>query len=420
MLIWALLIGGLATLDPLLIAYALPLIAYLAVGAFARPANADIEAQLRLDHASVSSGEQVEVGGRLISRGAAVEQLQFADQVPPAMPKLDGDAGGMAYLASGTHLDFGYRLQAVRGLHHFQGVVVTATDPFDLFQSEWLVPAERTLLVRPATRIIRRVSVQPLRTGVIAGAYAARSGGPGVEFFGLRRYVPGDPLRWINWKVSARAQRQLYVNLFEQERVIDLGLIVDARIRSNAMVSGGSVYSYSVDAAASLAELFLSQGNRVGLLIYGSHLDWTVPGYGRLQRERIMSALARTSEGESHIFEQIQHLPTRLFRAKTQLILLSPLLTGDLDYLIRLRARRYPLLVISPDRDRVEARRLAETPELELAQRIAHLEQRLITRRLANAGIPRLLWDVDLPFEQLIETRLSRPPAWLHRIGVET
>ncbi len=416
-LVWALLILGLATLNGTILAYSLPLIAYLATAALLRPSRKSVAGEARLEKPSLAEGETVRVRGWLSVTGDPLELLEFADLHPSALKRSSGIEAGLSRLTPSQPLTFDYQMRASRGLHHFPGIHCTATDPFNLFREEWVLPAERTLLVRPSYNALRRMTVSPLRTGVIAGAYPSRSGGPGVEFFGLRQYSAGDPMRWVNWKASARSGRQLFVNLFEQERVIDLGLIVDARVRSNAVFGGGSVYPYSVAAAASLADLFLSQGNRVGLLIYGSHLDWTVPAYGRLQRERIMSALAKTTEGESRVFEQIQHLPTQLFPTKTQLILLSPLLSDDLSYLIRLRARRYPLLVISPDRDRFEVAKLQFAPDLPLAQRLANLEQQLITRSLANAGVYRLLWDLELPFEQFIEQHLSRPPAWMRSIG---
>lgn len=416
-LVWVLLIVGLATLNGSLLAYSLPLVAYLATAALLRPSHKTMAGEARLEKPSLAEGETVRVHGRLAVTGDPLELLDFSDLHPPALRRSSGIEAGLIRLTPTQPLEFDYQLRASRGLHHFPGIHCTATDPFNLFRDEWVLPAERTLLVRPSYSALRRMNISPLRTGVIAGAYPARSGGPGVEFFGLRQYSAGDPMRWVNWKASARSGRELFVNLFEQERVIDLGLIVDARAHSNAVFGGGSVYPYSVAAAASLADLFLSQGNRVGLLIYGSHLDWTVPAYGRLQRERIMSALAKTTEGESRVFEQIQHLPTRLFPSKTQLILISPLLPADLNHLIRLRARRYPLLVISPDRDQFEAAKLQSAPELPLARRLANLEQHLITRSLANAGVYRLLWDLELPFEHFIEQHLSRPQAWIRSIG---
>jgi uncharacterized protein (DUF58 family) len=54
--------------------------------------------------------------------------------------------------------------------------------------------------------------------------------GEGLEPEDIREYVWGDDPRYINWKVSAKYNK-LFVNVFRQERDVDLHLFVD--INSN-------------------------------------------------------------------------------------------------------------------------------------------------------------------------------------------
>ena len=77
----------------------------------------------------------------------------------------------------------------------------------------------------------------------------------------------------------------------------DVGIVLDGRERSNLFAGGRSLFEHSVVASAALADAFLTQGNRVGLLIYSQYLQWTVPGYGKLQRERILQALSGAAPG---------------------------------------------------------------------------------------------------------------------------
>lgn len=414
LVIWILIGLGLALLDGTLVAMSLPLVTYLAIAALTRPSVAQITVRSHIDQASVIEGRIVALSVSAQNSGPSIGELLAQDLVPAPLDVIEGQTSWRSHLGNQDQLAFAYQVRARRGLHHFAGVRFSATDPFGLFRNSWLAAAERTLLVRPSFSRLRRLALRPLRTAVFAGPYAARLAGPGVEFFGVQPYSPGDPLRWINWKASARHPGELFINQFEQERVADVGLIVDARWRSNAGLDAqDSVFPYSIQAAASLAELLLAQGNRVGLLIYGSHLDWTIPAYGRVQRERIMLALAKAAEGESRVFDHIHHLPTRLFRPKTQLILISTVLRRDVEYLIRLRARRYPLLVISPELTNRTLRSRSIGPELDLARRLTLIEQSLITRSLARSGIRRLIWDIEQPFEQVMEAQPVRPQGWL-------
>jgi uncharacterized protein (DUF58 family) len=105
--------------------------------------------------------------------------------------------------------------------------------------------------------------------------------------------------------------------------VADVGIVLDGRLRTNEFARGHSLFEYSVQAAASLADALLNQGNRVGLLLYASYLGWTLPGYGKIQRERILHALANARTGESQVFSDLEHIPTRLFPPESDICLVE-------------------------------------------------------------------------------------------------
>ncbi len=173
-----------------------------------------------------------------------------------------------------------------------------------------------------------------------------------------------------------------------------------------------------VYAEASLAETFLSDGNRVGLLIYGTSLEWTFPGYGQVQHEYILRALAGAETGASEVFDSLDYIPTRCFPARSQIVLVSPLCPNDLPVLVRLRARGYQLLVISPDPVTFEARTLAPQQNVALATRIARLERTLLLRRLRQAGIPVIDWQVHTPLDQAVLTSLGPRPFGFRVAGM--
>ncbi len=416
-LAFALLAVGLALRDGRVAALSLPLLTYLAFGLLQYPDRTQLEVDAFIAQSSVTEGSIVGVWVQVRNPGASLPQLRIQDRLPLELTVHDGSPVTLGSLARGASHQISYSILATRGVHSFEGVDFVASDPLGLFHRAFHKPTTRTMLVRPTLRRLRHVDLQPLRTGVYAGMYRARRGGPGVEFHGLRPYVAGDARRWINWKASARHDDELFINEFEQERAVAIGIIVDARLRSNLLAGGRSSFSYSVQAAASLSDLFLAQANRVGLMIYGSHLDWTVPGYGRMQRERIMLALAGARAGHSGIFDRMKYLPTRLFAPQSQLIFISPVIREDVGFLRILRARGYQILVVSPDRITAEAKLLSGKPDLSLAIRFARIEQVLITRGLAHVGIQRVVWDISQPLEKVIEAQIGRPRRWMRAVG---
>jgi uncharacterized protein (DUF58 family) len=233
----------------------------------------------------------------------------------------------------------------------------------------------------------------------------------------VREYRPGDSPHSINWRASARYTDTLYANEYQQERVADVGIVLDGRLRTNEFAQGHSLFEFSVLAAASIADALLSQGNRVGLLVYASYLGWTLPGYGKIQRERILHALANAKTGDSQVFSDLEHLPTRLFPPESQIVFISPLTDDDLRPLIHLRAQGYDVLVVSPNPVKFELSYLPLSDgNVGLAGRVIHMERVLLLQKMQRANIQVLDWDVKEPFDVLVKRRLGRSPAWLRAI----
>ncbi len=406
----ALVIAGLATRNAAALLPALPLLLYLAAGLWWQPSAPRLDASRHVSPTRAQAGQPVQVTLTITNRGRPLPELRLVDALPPGLTVTGGDTALLATLAPGQTLTLEYTVTAARGLHRFGAMQVTARDPLGLFEQRAAVGAPGQFLVLPALTRLRRVAIRPSRTGIYAGQIPARQGGPGVEFFGVREYQPGDPLRWLNERAGARHQQRLFVNQFQQERVVDVGLILDARLQSDAVAGGESLFEYSVAATAALADAFLSDGNRVGLFVYGRSLDWTYPGYGKVQRERIMRVLARAQQGDGSVFEKLEHLPTQLFPVRSQLVFVSPLLPQDAEQLVWLRARGYRLLVISPDPVAFEGATLPASEGVALALRLARLERALTLGQLRQAGARVVDWPVDRPFYQVAHTELGFAP----------
>lgn len=408
-LVYGLVLLGLATLQGALLALAIPFVIYLALGYLRRPDALRLRVIRTLSAERASQGAPITVRLKIANAGERRVAALFVDTVPPQLRLLEGQASVLAALEPGASVELEYTLIGRRGFYQFAGVRVTFGDTFGLFREELLIAAPGRLLIVPEISRLRRAAIRPRRTNVYAGQIPARQGGPGVEFFGVREYQPGDPTRWINGRATARHAQAVFVNEFEQERVADIGIILDARRRSDARAGDEALFEHAILAAATLASAFLERGNRVGLLMYGNTLDWTFPGYGKVQRERILRSLARAEQGDLPIFEQLDYIPTRLFPARSQLVLVSPLLGGDLAMLAGLRSRGYHVLVISPDPVAYERHGLNDEPATELAARIASLERSLLLSKLRQTGIHVVDWQVSTPFQQVADVALRRP-----------
>jgi uncharacterized protein (DUF58 family) len=413
-LAYALFVLGLGFRDGRLVALALPLVAYMAAAAYYAPGDLKVTARRSFSSDRVPAGAVLEVDVEIRNEGAALEVVLIRDRLPPGVELVGGQAMALTSLEPGEAFRLRYSVRVRRGSPAFRHVEVEAGSLFGLARRRALVPAPGRLLVLPRVDRLRRVPIRPLRTRGYAGPVPARQGGSGVDFFGVREYQVGDPRHWINWRASARHPRSLFTNEYEQERLADVGLILDARQRSDVRLGEAWLFEHAVRAAASLAAAFLDDGNRVGLLVYGRSLDWTFPGYGKVQRERIQRVLSGAQTGDSQVFDRLDYLPTRFFPSGSQIVMVSPLHSDDLPSLVRLRARGYQLLVLRPDPVDLEVEALGQRPGVALAARMVEVERALLRRRLLQAGIAVVDWHVHQPLDRALHTSLGRVPAW-HR-----
>ncbi len=107
---------------------------------------------------------------------------------------------------------------------------------------------------------------QPIHS-ILSGRHASRLRGRGLNFEELRNYLPGDDTRNIDWKVTART-REPYVRVYTEEKDRTVWLLVDQRI---SMFFGSRWKMKSVvaaEAAAVAAWRVLSQGDRVGAIVF--------------------------------------------------------------------------------------------------------------------------------------------------------
>lgn len=417
LIIYALLLTGLATLHGELLALALPFVVYLLAGFWRAPDKLDLVVQRRLSTERAKPGDDVIVTLEVTNRGADIDELQLTDNLPSGLKLRDGTPNQLLSLKKDGSYSWTYIVNGPRGGYLFRSLSAEALDHFGVRPRRQQVEAKNDLFVFPPLVRLNHVTIRTRRTRVYSGTIPARVGGPGTEFFGLREYQPGDPPRWINWRASARYNDELFANEFQQERVADVDIVLDGREKTNYFRDGRSLFEHSVLAATSLADAFLSQGNRVGLLHYGRYLAWTLPGYGKIQRERILQALARAQPGGSPVFEGLDHIPARFFPAHSQVVLVSPLDADDYDVLVQLRAHGYQVMVISPDPVSFELSYLEDNPSVELAGRVVRMERDLFLKKLQGAGIQILDWNVAHPFDKVMKRRLGPPPALLRVIG---
>jgi len=136
--------------------------------------------------------------------------------------------------------------------------------------------------------LIARLVVEGFLTGLHKSPYHGFS----VEFADYRQYMPGDPVRNVDWKVFAKSDRY-YIKQFEEETNLRCHLLIDvsssmlfrgdpAQYGRHAARGAGeaaelSKLRYAVNLAAALSYLMVHQQDAVGLVLFSDRIHRVVP-----------------------------------------------------------------------------------------------------------------------------------------------
>ena len=415
-IIYLLFFLGLITMNPGPLVLAIPLVTYMGASLLNRPPRIEMSAERTLEYEHVTQGTPLRVRLKVSNQGPELEEALIEDVLPEGLVVTKGHTRTLAHLPTGESVELEYTIQGPRGSYDWRQVQVTAGDHLGILRQVDELPARSQLVYLPTYPRLKKVAIRPPRTIGHSGPIPARKPGAGTDFYFLREYQLGDPRRWINWRTSTRHE-QLYVNQFEQERIAEVSLILDARQQSEVVLRDGrSLFESAVQATGALANAFIDDANRVGLLIYGFGMERVFPGYGRVQKERILQVLGAARTGHNFALESLRYLPTRFFPTGSQIVMVSPLMASDLPAFTRLRASGYEVLVVSPDPVDFEARGMGQYGKL--PWQLAKLERAVLLHKLTRLGVQVLDWDVAEPFEPLVRQTLSRPRAAQRRVIV--
>lgn len=387
---------------------ALPFLIYLIVGAVQAPSEVNLVAERIISKPIAIAQALFEIQVVIRNQGNTVVNLTLTDELFPSMIILDGKANSRISLPGGDLADLDYAAKAARGVYYWKLIKACASDPFGLFELKRDIPASGEILVRPRSVPVQRSVLKPRSTLHTAGPIPARVAGSGTDYWGIREYRAGDPLRQLNWRLVARHPHRLFTNEYEQEEITDFGLILDARRKTDDDVMEEELFDHSVSAAASLSEHFLKKGNRVSLLVFGEGYTCLFPGYGKKQLNLVMRNLARARLGRNLSLRYLQYFPVRLFPSRSQIVVISVIDSRDLETYATLRAFGYDVLLISPDPVEYSARKLPQTKLNNLAVRAARIERVVPLKQLSKMGVEIVDWQVNQSLETIIQksTRL--------------
>ena len=265
------------------------------------------------------------------------------------------------------------------------------------------LPASTAVVERVVAPTIVPVDVLPLphRLTGLTGTHESVRPGDGGEFRDVHPYAPGDRLRRIDWKATARRAQSvgsLYVRRTSATSDATITLVIDSSDDLGARVATWPLASsmhertsldLAREAAASLAVAAIRMGDRVGLLDLAAHDGVVAAGGGQRHLDRLLRRLSVS-----------EPVGTRLTRRRAPVV---P--AGSMVYVFTSLLDDEPAAIAQLWRaagHRVVAVDVLPAPQLEgaeqttrLAHRLLMAERRRRVQRLRATGVELLRWSDD-------------------------
>ena len=279
------------------------------------------------------AGDSLDVQRRLDVRGGMGAVYVF-DPLPGETQVVSGNNLRVVWHWPGTKTyDLSYRIQCPK-----RGV-------FALGETQWETEATLGLNRReqgavgppleisvvPRNQAIRRVNeIRGRAHSRRSGEDVAVTGISTTDFMELRPYSPGDPMRSVNWKASARNSgsfNPLLVNQYEPEGRKAVWMFLDG---SDYMEVGPALYPLideAAEAAGAVAQYYLTRGYTLGAYAYNTGSAILTPELGHKQFQRLTNILTRLEPGASqqNLSEAVEMCKNFLFRLRPEVYVITRL-----------------------------------------------------------------------------------------------
>lgn len=203
---------------------------------------------------------------------------------------------------------------------------------------------------------IRRMHIKSRRTvsGIMAGQYRSVFRGSGMEFEEVREYTPGDDVKSIDWKVSARLGKP-FVKRFREERESIVMLLVDMSASLQFGTFSGRKLEKAAEVAAILAFNAVKNNDKVGVVFFTDQVETYIP----------------PKKGSGHVWRVIKEIFTFSPRGRKTDI------SAALDFLSRVMKKRAFVFILSD----------FFGPAFETSLKTARQKHELIGIRITDPGI---------------------------------
>lgn len=227
------------------------------------------------------------------------------------------------------------------------------------------------------------------------GTHLTRRIGPGVEYADVRRYVPGDQLRTVNWPVSAR-RGSLHVTERLTDRAADVVVLIDNYPQPPGPATAAT--DRTVRGAMQVVQSALRGGDRAGIVALGDRRPrWLGADIGRRQFYRVLDAVLAAGDEYENLTGTLA--PRAALPPGAIVIAFSTLLDTEFALaLIDLRRRGHTVVAV----DVLEGAPFSDDRD-DLVARMWSMQRSFMYRDMGTIGVDVVSWRGDATLDQAMQ-----------------
>ncbi len=221
-----------------------------------------------------------------------ISKKQVIDDVIHAIPDLTPRASARVRVKT---------VPRSRGYLYLDGFEIAKPDPLGLFRTLFSIDAPQKMVVLPKRYMLPDFPLPGATRYHAGGVSRASSVGNYEEFVSLRDYRPGDSMRRIHWKSSAR-KRELIIKEFQDEYFVRHALILD----TFTDVAYSEVLEEAISLAASFVCTWQTRESLLDLIFVGDRAYHFSSGRGTASSDTLLELLAGVNACTDKSFDTIE------------------------------------------------------------------------------------------------------------------
>ena len=297
----------------------------------------DITPSRRLPRNVCWAGDVIEVE-RKIEAASGVGPLFVHDPLPEEALLVEGNNFRVVWKLPGARTyDLSYRIRCPkRGVFNLEETSWECQAPLGLRGgSQGTAGPEQEIAVVPRFQGVRRFNqIRAVGKSRRPDEDVSVLGAATTDFRELRPYVPGDAMRSVNWKASARRagyDNPLLVNEYEPEGKKAIWIFLDGADYMEVGTALTNLMEHAVEAVGSIAQYYLTRGFTLGAYVYNSPAGILTPELGQKQFQRLTQMLTtlKVSPANEDLLQAVEWCKGFLFRLQPVVFVISRL---DIHY----------------------------------------------------------------------------------------